>query len=309
MHIDDQTNGALRGVPWGAADGSADPAVALSAGERSMSEPAPTSENFRNTNFGDGGNNPEMIAAAIPALDPGEPNTNFATPIRITKAEAIKRITSIARRAGLDYDGLRSVTRAVRGELGLARPRRPKTLPRLLSRREVVGFFEAVDAGGKLRDQVMFRLLVYTGLRVAELVAVQRGHIDLEALTVRVVQGKGSKDRTTLIPESFRLALQAYMGRGPRSGPLFLSRLGKPLSTRRVQQLVSAYGKAAGLDDLHPHLFRHFALTELTRSGLSDAQIQLLSGHASKKSLETYQHLALSDVRDDYQAALKGWGV
>jgi len=250
-----------------------------------------------------------MAEDAVPALDLDESHTNFVVPFTITKVEAIKRMTSIARRAGLDYDGLRSATQAVRKNLGLARPRRPKRLPRLLARGEVVAFFAAVDASGKLRDQVMLRLLAYTGMRVAEVVAVAREHVDLEALTVKVVQGKGSKDRATLIPASFKLALQAYMERGPRFGSLFHSRLGKPLSTRRVQQVVADYGKAAGLDDLHPHLFRHFALTELTRAGLTDAQIQLLSGHASKKSLETYQHLALADVRDDYQAAMRKWGV
>ncbi|MBL4688256.1 MAG: hypothetical protein JKY37_26955 [Nannocystaceae bacterium] len=55
---------------------------------------------------------------------------------------------------------------------------------------------------------------------------MEREHVDLEALTVRGVQGNGAKDRTTLIPASFRLALQAYVERGPRTGPLSLSRLG-----------------------------------------------------------------------------------
>ncbi len=256
-----------------------------------------------------GNTKPEVTAEAVPPLDLEGSHMTGVVAFAITKSEAIKRMTAIARRAGLDYEALGSAVQAVRKNLGLARPRRPRRLPRLLSRREVVAFFGAVDMGGKLRDQVMLRLLAFTGMRVAELVAVERDHVDLEALTVRVVLGKGSKDRTTMIPDSFRLALQAYMQRGPRTGPLFLSRLGKPLSTRRVQQVVADYGRAAGLDDLHPHLFRHFALTELTRSGLTDAQIQLISGHASKKSLETYQHLALADVRDDYQAAVRKWGV
>jgi len=274
-----------------------------------MTNAQSTSRFSRNTPPDGPSGETELAADTIPVLTTPAARTGYATPLRITKSEAIKRMTSIARRAGLDYDGLRSATQAVRKNLGLARPRRPKRLPRLLARREVVAFFAAVDAGGKLRDQVMLRLLAYTGMRVAEVVAVERDHVDLEALTVKVVQGKGAKDRATLIPASFRLALQAFIDRGPGTGALFLSRLGKPLSTQRVQQVVADYGKAAGLDDLHPHLFRHFALTELTRAGLTDAQIQLLSGHASKKSLETYQHLALADVRDDYQAALKGWNI
>ncbi len=267
-----------------------------------MTKAQSTSENLGNTK-------PGAIADAVPTLAVPDSCTDFATPITITKSGAIRRMANIARRVGLDYDGLRSVTQAVRRELGLSRPRRGKSLPRLLSRREVAAFFAAVDGVGDLQHQVMLRLLAYTGIRVAELVAIVRDHVDLDQLTVRIVEGKGAKDRTTLIPESFRLALQAYMERVPRSRFLFTSRRGTAFTTRRVQQLVARYGEAAGLEGVHPHLFRHFALTEWTRSGLSDAQIQLISGHASKKSLETYQHLALADVRDDYQAALKGWGV
>ncbi|MBL4688257.1 MAG: hypothetical protein JKY37_26960 [Nannocystaceae bacterium] len=60
---------------------------------------------------------------AVPALDLDESHTNFMVPFTITKVEAIRRMTSIARRAGLDYDGLRSATQVVRKNLGLARPR------------------------------------------------------------------------------------------------------------------------------------------------------------------------------------------
>ena len=61
--------------------------------------------------------------------------------------------------------------------------------------------------------------------------------------------------------------------------------------------------------DAHPHLFRHQLLTYLTEEGLSDAQIQLISGHASKKSLEVYQHMGLQKVGADYQEAMKKLGI
>ena len=54
----------------------------------------------------------------------------------------------------------------------------------------------------------------------------------------------------------------------------------------------------------HPHLFRHQMLTYLTSKGLTDAQIQLISGHQSKKSLEIYQHLSLQSVDKAYQEAV-----
>jgi integrase/recombinase XerD len=79
-----------------------------------------------------------------------------------------------------------------------------------------------------------------------------------------------------------------------------------PFTTRRIQQIVQSYRSRAGLTQtVHPHLFRHQMLTYLTAQGLSDAQIQLSSGHASKKSLEVYQHLSLEAVEDAYQAAVR----
>jgi integrase/recombinase XerD len=62
---------------------------------------------------------------------------------------------------------------------------------------------------------------------------------------------------------------------------------------------VQGYREKAGMSQpIHPHLFRHQMLTYLTTKGLSDAQtqIQLISGHESKKSLEVYQHLSLESV-------------
>jgi integrase len=60
---------------------------------------------------------------------------------------------------------------------------------------------------------------------------------------------------------------------------------------------------------LHPHLFRHQMLTYLTSKGLTDAQIQLISGHESKKSLEVYQHLSLELVDKAYQDAVQSVGI
>ena len=79
-----------------------------------------------------------------------------------------------------------------------------------------------------------------------------------------------------------------------------------PFTVRRVQQIVQAYRQKAGITRLvHPHLFRHQILTFLTTRGLSDSQIQLISGHSSKKSLEIYQHLSLESVQKAYQDVVK----
>ena len=60
---------------------------------------------------------------------------------------------------------------------------------------------------------------------------------------------------------------------------------------------------------LHPHLFCHQMLTYLTPKGLTNAQVQLISGHESKKSLEFYQHLSLESVDKAYQEAVQNVGI
>ena len=73
---------------------------------------------------------------------------------------------------------------------------------------------------------------------------------------------------------------------------------------------MQEYREKAGLSQpIHPHLFRHQMLTYLTSKGLSDAQIQLISGHESKKSLEIYQHLSLESVDKAYQDAVQTVGI
>ena len=88
------------------------------------------------------------------------------------------------------------------------------------------------------------------------------------------------------------------------------SRRCTPFTPRRVQQIVQEYRGRAGIGQhVHPHLFRHQMLTYLTARGLSDAQIQLISGHDSKKSLEIYQHLSLDAVEQAYQQAVQSLGL
>ena len=78
----------------------------------------------------------------------------------------------------------------------------------------------------------------------------------------------------------------------------------------RVQQIVHQYRQVAGIaQPVHPHLFRHQMLTYLTSKGLSDAQLQLISGHKTKKSLEVYQHLSLQAVESAYQEAVHSLNI
>ena len=229
---------------------------------------------------------------------------------------AAREIVTIIRRHNLTYNTLHKATSAASKHVGLKPPGSSnRKLPKLLTEEEITQFYAIIDSATSLRDQIMLRLLFYTAVRVAELCAIRVSDVDLAGSRIYIESGKGDKDRYVVFPAKFGLVLRSYIKylaeRERYKGDyLFPSRQRDRISERTVQLLVSSYARAAKITTrVHPHLFRHQMLTHLTKSGLSDSQIQLISGHASKATLEKYQHLALPDVKEDYEQALKGISV
>ena len=246
----------------------------------------------------------------VQVVDTPEKAPDFASLGDIAKsneslAEITKRIAFIVRKERLDYSTFLDVCQRVRKSVGLKRPKKQKTLPKLLSESDLKAFFKTVENCGNVEHEVMLRLLFFTAIRVNELVNIRVSDVDLGGSKIFINQGKGSKDRYILFPASFRLILSGHLQANPKNRYLFESSRFGPYTTRRIQQIVAEYGKKAGIERVHPHLFRHQMLTWLTKSGLTDAQIQLISGHSSKKSLETYQHLGLGSVEASYQDAVR----
>ena len=222
------------------------------------------------------------------------------------KSEAVAIMVRAARRARLDYAGFLYVCQQVRRKLKLARPRREHKLPHLLPGSALKRFFQVIQDCGDVQHEILLKLLFYTAVRVHELANIRIEDVDLEHCHIFIQQGKGPKDRYILFPASFRLVLRSHLKARPDNQYLFETTRCGPFTTRRIQQIVQSYRSRAGLaQPVHPHLFRHQMLTFLTERGLSDAQLQLISGHASKKSLEVYQHLSLEAVEDAYQAAVR----
>jgi integrase/recombinase XerD len=222
------------------------------------------------------------------------------------KSAMITQLVRLARRERLSYDEFGYVCQQARKKLGLKKPPRARKLPHLLTADELTRFFRAVREGGQVQHEILLKLLFFTAVRVGELVRIEVGDVDLTACTIFVGQGKGRKDRYLLFPQAFNLVLRAHLAAHPKNRFVFETQRCGPYTVRRVQQIVQRYRETAGLGEIvHPHLFRHQMLTFLTGQQLSDAQIQLLSGHASKTSLEVYQHLSLEAVEGAYQQAVK----
>jgi site-specific recombinase XerD len=235
---------------------------------------------------------------------------DFVSANEKAKSDAVAHIVRIARKARLSYDDFLYVSQQARKKLGLLRTKKERRLPHLLPETELKHFFQTIQDCGNVQHEILLKLLFYTAVRVSELVSIKVGDVDLDRYKIFIDQGKGAKDRYILFPASFRLVLKSHLRASPDNRYLFETRLCGPFTARRIQQIVQEYRRNAGITQpVHPHLLRHQMLTYLTAKGLSDAQIQLISGHESKKSLEVYQHLSLQSVEQSYQEAVRSVGI
>ena len=185
-----------------------------------------------------------------------------------------------------------------------------RRLPRILNADDFRKFYIVVDQADDVQHALMLRLLFFTAVRVSELCNIEIGDIDLENCKIRINQGKGSKDRYVLFGKAFATALRTHIVAHPRNRWLFQTRLNKKFTTRRVQQIVKTYAEQAGVKAT-PHTFRHQAITWLTRhSGMADAELQLITGHARRETLAVYQHVALDgDLEKKYQETMRDVGL
>jgi integrase/recombinase XerD len=235
-----------------------------------------------------------------------EKEAGFASQTGKAKSEVVAQVARIVRRAGLDYEGWRYVAKRVRQECHLRPAKKGRKLPRVLSGDDFRRFYEAVDKADDVQHALMLRLLFYTGLRVSELCNTEVADVDLDECKVRVNGGKGDKDRVVLFGKGFATALRTHIAARPNNRWLFQTRRHARFTPRRVQQIVKRYAERAGVRAT-PHTFRHQAITWLTRhSGLADAELQLLTGHARRETLAVYQHVALdADLERKYQEAMR----
>ncbi len=235
-----------------------------------------------------------------------ENDASFAAQNEKAKSEIIAQIARIVRRAGLDYEAWRYIVKQVRKECDLRPAKKGRRLPRILTTEDFRRFYLVVDQAKDVQIGLLLRLLFYTGVRVAELCSIEVADVDLEACKIRVNAGKGDKDRFVLFGKTFATALRTHIAAHPSNRWLFQTRRNTKFTTRRVQQIVKQYAEQAGVKAT-PHTFRHQAITWLTRhSGLADAELQLITGHARRETLAIYQHVALDgDLEQKYQEAMK----
>jgi integrase/recombinase XerC len=176
--------------------------------------------------------------------------------------------------------------------------------PRSLSPREARRLLKEVKVRGNPRDEAILSILLYTGLRVGELVALRVDDLTLSerkgVIQVRAEVAKGGKERAVPVPQKAREALNAYLSLRPPVGDraLFIGRQG-PLSVESVAAIVAKYAAWARLDGVSPHILRHtFAYSYLENNNNDLVALADILGHSDLNTTHIYTRRRLSDLQE-----------
>jgi site-specific recombinase XerD len=174
-------------------------------------------------------------------------------------------------------------------------PKKPQTLPVVLSREEVAQFLEAIC---HLRHRAMLTLCYAAGLRISEVTHLKVTDIDSQRMVPRVAQGKGRKDRYVMLSPRVLTLLRTYWKTARPTDWLFPGKQpGRPLTTDAVEQACQKARQCAGLSKpITPHSLRHTFATHLLEAGADVRTIQLLLGHRSLATTARYLKVATSTV-------------
>lgn len=178
----------------------------------------------------------------------------------------------------------------------IPKKKQARKLPVIFSRSELIKLFNATD---NLRDRMILVTAYSAGLRVSEVVSLKPEHIESSRHLIRVEQGKGNKDRYTLLSDRLLEELKIYYKRYHPKEFLFYPRGGgisRPLTKNRVQRMFSNVKKKAGFQKGGGiHSLRHSFATHLLEDGVDLYSIKNFLGHSSISTTMIY--LRLTDNR------------
>ena len=173
----------------------------------------------------------------------------------------------------------------------IERPREEKFLPEVLSQEEVTALLNAID---NLKHKAVLMTIYSGGLRISELINLKIKDIDSNRMQIRIEQGKGKKDRYTLLGQKTLEVLRSYVKQyqprewlfeGVNYGPFSETSIKKALKTALERTKITKH--------VTPHTLRHSFATHLLESGTDLRYIQSLLGHQSTKTTEIYTHITV----------------
>lgn len=190
---------------------------------------------------------------------------------------------------------------------GVRAPKAGRRLPKTLDADQANQLFtDATETARALRDRAIVELLYGSGLRLAELVAIDVRDLDLAGGFVTVT-GKGGKTRIVPVGGPAQEAIRAWLAARPGArgeDPLFTGRANRRVSARNVQLRLKRLATAtSGNDGVHPHMLRHSFASHLLESSGDLRAVQELLGHADLSTTQIYTHLNYQHLAKVYDAA------
>ena len=192
-------------------------------------------------------------------------------------------------------------------------PKKPARLPDVLSIEQISSLLDSIDTSTPIgkRDATMLEVLYGCGLRVSELVNLDRSHMLVDEGFLRVF-GKGSKERMVPISGIAFDRMIEYLNdvrpelENPQTtanAALFLNARGGRLTRQSVHRIVTRAGMSIGVKNLHPHTLRHSFATHLLEGGADLRSIQDMLGHADIATTQIYTHVQMTHLKEEYLAA------
>ncbi len=170
--------------------------------------------------------------------------------------------------------------------------------PEPLTRDEVLALMKVCSkrAPTGVRDRALICLLWRGQLRISEALALKVSDFDPEACTIRVLKGKGKKDRVAVIDPQAADVLTAWLETRKKLGlsghkPIFCTLQGAPMSSAQVREMLPRRARKAGIEKrVHAHGLRHTGASELAQEGVALLDIQQQLGHTSAATTDRYLH-------------------
>ena len=175
--------------------------------------------------------------------------------------------------------------------------KRKKTVYKVLTKEELSTFFNCVD---NFKFKTIFMLAYGSGLRIGEIVNLREEDIDSKNMRIFVREGKGNKERYTILSKQSLEMLRIYWSKyrqNKRRGRIFLSETGKAITVGVIREHFRKYRRKAKINEKATlHTLRHNFATNLIENGATLIQVKELMGHSNIRSTMEYVHVANIDI-------------
>ena len=227
-----------------------------------------------------------------------ELNSGLTVPTALRRLSSIRSFYSFLKKEGY-YEG----------ELPeVDPPNKPKELPNCLSIEEVESLLEApnMKSPSGIRDKAMLELMYASGLRVSELLNLEKRNVNLNKGIITIF-GKGAKERKVPMGDFALEYVVKYLNEvrdlfhGKDSKYLFLNRQGKPLSRVYFFKQIRKYAKSVGIEtQISPHTLRHCFATHMLEGGAELRAVQEMLGHTNIATTQIYTHISTKRIINAY---------